>query len=103
MQHGNVNVKLAKDTPFNKSELLLSMTVYIQAETASVCVHAQYQQRACEDELQDSKCRQVESAWRQAGEGLFTSQLSVPLNLPASEPCLFGPSYRRGESPQKAN
>ena len=35
------------------------------------------------------KCRQVVCM---TGEGLFTSELSVPLNLPASEPCLFPPN-----------
>ena len=71
-------------------KFLLSMTIYVQAEKTSVSVHAQYlntsRRRAVRQEMQAGWVCMMET-----GERLFTSELSVPLNLPASEPCLFPP------------
>jgi hypothetical protein len=56
----------------------------------SVYINAEYQHRS----RGRAARKEAQAGWvcmMEAGEGLFTSELSVSLNLPVSEPCLFLP------------
>jgi hypothetical protein len=66
------------------------MTIQKQTDRTSAGDHAHYQHTprrlAVRQEVQTGSVYTMA-----AGEGLFTSEVSVPLNLPASEPCLLSP------------